>query len=206
MERADVLKSRTGLVGIGVLAFAVLAIFSLFAMTHGGEHPLALQSEVDLCRTLGEEVWVELGYPASDPVARVPADAAPGAIVCALELDPVPAGDRWARIARGDDADELRRIATVRLSTTATLRAESASADSREYARRFDQEMIASGWNATEIEGPWSWGAVYTLGEGEAAALAEDNGVVLYVTASGVDPGSLAGFTRNASRRIRSAD
>lgn len=206
MNRADFLKSRGGLAGIGVLAFAFIAIVSLFAMTGGGDHPLALQSEADLCRLLGDDSWAELGYPAGDPVARVPADARPGAMVCALELDPVPAGDRWARVARGDDADEVRRIATVWLRTTATLRADSAAADSREYAATFDQEMVASGWSAAEVEGPWAWGAVYTMGEDEAAALAEDGGVVLYVTARGVDPDSLVGFTRNVSRRIRAGN
>lgn len=205
MKRAAFLKSRSAFAGIGVLAFAFLVIVSLFAMTHGGEHPLALQSEADLCRMLGEDTWAALGYPASDPIARVPADTAPGAIVCALELDPVPAGDRWARVARGDDADKVRRIATAWLNTTATLRAQDPSADSRRYAETFDHEMVASGWSAAGVEGPWSWGAVYTLGE-DAAALAEDDGVVLYVTARGVDPESLVAFTRNASRRIRSGD
>lgn len=206
MKFAEFLQSKSGLAGIGVLAFAVFAIVSLFALTDGGEHPLALESDVDLCGLLGEEVWVLLGYPAADPVVREPAGEQASELVCAFELDPVPAGDRWARIARGDDAHEVRRIATVRLNTTATLRAQNPSADSRDYAETFDREMVASGWSSTEVEGPWSWGAVYTMGNEETAALAEDDGVVLHVTASEVDPDSLVAFAQAASERIRPRD
>ena len=89
------------------------------------------------------------------------------------------------------------------LSTTATLRAQNPAAATAEYAHTFDEEMVASGWSAREVEGPWTWGAVYSMGEEEAAALAEDEGVVLYVTARGVHPDSLVAFTQRASERIR---
>lgn len=203
MNAAELLRSRNGLVGIGVLAFAVFAVLALLSMTAGGEHPRALDTEVDLCTVLGEDVWSELQYPASGAIVRAPENSPPRELVCALELDPVPHGDRWARLARGDDADQVRRIATVWLNTTATLRRQSPSADSRTYAETFDREMVASGWSAQQVEGPWSWGAVYTMGEQEVAALAEDEGVVLWITASGVSPENLLTFTRSASQRIR---
>lgn len=186
-----------------MLTFAVLAVVSLLSLTDGGEHPLALETEVDLCTVLGEDVWTELQYPASDAVAREPGNAPPQDLVCALELDPVAPGDRWGRIARGDDADEVRRIATVWLTTTATLRRENPGADSAAYAETFDRELIASGWSAMQVEGPWTWGAVYTLGEDQAAALAEDHGVVLYVTTTGVERDNLAEFARSASQLMR---
>lgn len=206
MSVSALLGSKSGVVGAGVLAFAVLALVSLFAMTKGGEHPLALETEVDLCELLGPEVWNDLGYPATDPVVREPANAQARELVCALELDPVPPGDRWARVARGDDADKVRRIATVWLNTTATLRASNPSADTSAYCQTFDREMVASGWSATEVEGPWSWGAVYTQGDEQTAALAEDDGVVLYVTATGVDPGNLLAFAQLASERLHPHD
>jgi hypothetical protein len=199
-------NSRSRIVGIGVIAFGILALSSLFMMTEGGAHPLALKTDVDLCKLLGDDIWAELAYPASDAVARPPETGEGGAAACALELDPVPPGDRWARVARGEDADRVRRIATVRLTTTAELRQQSPNADSAAYTETFDRELVASGWSAAEIQGPWTWGSVYTRDEERAASLAEDHGVVLWVTATGVEADNLVAFTRTASERIHTAD
>jgi hypothetical protein len=200
---ADLLRARPGLVGIGVLTFAVIAIISLLGISKGGEHPLALKTDVALCDVLGDEVWIHLQYPASDAVARVPENVHAGMVTCALELEPVKPGDRWARVARGEDADKVRRIATVILSTTATLRQQSPNAKSETYTETFDRELVASGWTGNDIEGPWSWGSVYTLGEDQVATLVEDHGVVLWVTAKDVAPDNMVSFTRSASERIR---
>lgn len=201
------MKSRARLAGIGLAILAVLAIVTLLPSTAGGGHPLASETEFDLCGLLGEDVWVELSYPASDPVARVPANAEGGATVCALELDPVPPGDRFARVARGDDADEIRRIATVRLVTTAHLQATNPEATTGTYVDTFRQELAAEGWEADTIQGPWSWGQVYNMaGEqatDRAATLVEDAGAVLWTTATGVAPDNLVRFTRSATTRIR---
>ena len=146
------------------------------------------------------------GQPAqqtSDAVARVPENVHAGMVTCALELEPVKPGDRWARVARGEDADKVRRIATVILSTTATLRQQSPNAKSETYTETFDRELVASGWTSNDIEGPWSWGSVYTLGEDQVATLVEDHGVVLWVTAKDVAPDNMVTFTRSASERIR---
>lgn len=206
MESEPPGNSRSRIVGIGVVAFGLLALSSLFMMTEGGEHPLALKTDVDLCKLLGEDIWAELAYPASDAIVRPPESGVAGGSVCALELDPVPPGDRWGRVARGEDADRVRRIATVRLTTTAELRQQSPNADSAAYAETFDRELVASGWSAAGIEGPWTWGSVYTRDEENTASLAEDHGVVLWVTAKGVETGNLVAFTRTASERIRPAD
>jgi len=191
-------------VGVGLLTFGVLALVSLSVMTDGGKHPLALSTEVPLCDLLGDEVWNQLEYPAGNPVARAPQVIDRGMAACVLELDPVPPGDRWARVARGDDADTVRRIATVTLMTTAALRQHNPEASSTRYAASFDKELMASGWAEQKIEGPWYWGSAYTLGEDQAAALVEDHGVVMWVTAAGVQPDHLVSFARGASQRIRS--
>lgn len=203
MKSENYSQSKSRFAGIGVLAFAVLAVSSLFVITEGGEHPLALKTDVALCDLLGDDLWHQLEYPASGAVSRPAYGAERDVAVCALELDPVPPGDRWARIARGEDADRVRRIATVTLTTTARLRQQSPQADSKVYAETFDQELVASGWNAREIEGPWSWASVYTRDEEAAATLTEDRGVVLWVESWGVAPDNLVAFTRTASQRIR---
>ncbi len=206
MDSMALASSRNRVVGIGVIAFGLLMLTSLFMMTEGGEHPLALETEVRLCELLGDDIWSELAYPASGAIAREPTNAGADVIACALELDPVPPEDRWARVARGDDADRIRRIATVTLTTTAGLRQHSPNADSDNYTQTFDEELVASGWSATEIDGPWSWASIYRKSEQEAASLAEDNGVVLWVTTRGVEVDNLVAFTRTASERIRPAD
>ena len=199
----ELFRSRARPVGVGILTFGVLALVSLSVMTDSGKHPLALATDVSLCDLLGDEVWNQLEYPAGNPVARAPAMIDRGLVACALELDPVPPNDRWARLARGDDADKVRRIATVTLMTTAALRQHNPDASSTGYAATFDKELMASGWAEQKIEGPWYWGAAYTQGEDQAAALVEDHGVVLWVMASGVDPDHLVSFARSASQRIR---
>ncbi len=203
MKISNLLDSRPGVVGVGLLVFAVLALVSLLNQTGGGDHPLALETDVPLCEILGSDVWVELQYPASDAVVRVPEDSRSDANVCALELEPVAPDDRWARIARGDDAHRVRRIASVMVSTTATLRQRSPDLHSEGYAQTFDQELVASGWSGSRIEGPWTWGAVYTMNEGQVAALVEDHGVVFWATAEGVAPENMVSFTRSASERMR---
>lgn len=207
MKITDVIQSRAALAGIGLAIFAVLVIVTLLSSTTGDGHPLAQETEFDLCDLLGEDTWVDLSYPASDPVARMPANAEGGMTVCALELDPVPPDDRFARVARGDDADEIRRIATVRMVTTAHLRAANREATTATYVDTFSQELAADGWEAEAIQGPWSWGQVYTMaGEqaaDRAATLVEDAGAVLWTTATGVAPENLVRFTRTAIERIR---
>ncbi len=189
--------------GVGVLVFAVLLLLYLLSATRGGEHPLALETEVELCSLLGDELWVNLQYPASDAVARIP-ESASNDLVCALELDPVASDDRWARVARGEDAGQVRTIATVTLVTTGTLRKHNPSASTERYAETFDQELVASGWSGEEMEGPWAWASLYTMGD-QAASLVEDSGVVLWTVATGVQADDLAGFSRAAAPRLRSS-
>ncbi|HUF19953.1 MAG TPA: hypothetical protein VMP00_04290, partial [Burkholderiales bacterium] len=195
MKLADFKKSRATLAGVGLVIFAVLAIVTLQSDQRGGQHPLALEAESDLCSLLGEGVWVELGYPAGNPVARVPATDNGDATVCALELDPVPPGDRFARVARGDDAGETRRIATVRLVTNASLQASNPETSTDRYVEAFGRELEADGWSGEETQGPWTWGAMYTAPEDRAAMLIEDHGIVLWTTATGVTPDNLVQFT-----------
>ena len=187
--------------GVGVLVFAILLLLYLLSATRGGEHPLTLESELELCSLLGDELWAQLQYPASDAVARKP-ETARDALVCALELDPVDADDRWARVARGEDAGQVRTIATVTLMTTATLRQHNPSAASDSYTETFDQELVASGWSGEGLDGPWRWGSLYTMRE-QVATLVEDDGVVLWTVATGVQANDLAGFTRSAAIRLR---
>lgn len=187
--------------GVGVLVFAILLLLYLLSATRGGEHPLTLESEIELCNLLGEDLWVELQYPASDAVARRP-EPARNDLVCALELDPVDTDDRWARVARGEDAGQVRTIATVTLVTTGTLRKQSPSASSETYAETFDQELVASGWSGEPLDGPWRWASLYTMSE-QVATLVEDDGVVLWTVATGVQPDDLAGFSRSAANRLR---
>lgn len=203
MNIQGLFKSRPGIVGVGVLVFAILALFSLLTITDGGEHPLAMETDVALCDILGDEVWAKLEYPASGAVARVPEDTVADMIICALELEPVAPDDRWARVARGDDADRVRRIASVMLSTTATLRRQGPGMRSDTYTETFDKELVASGWSGSEIEGSWAWGSVYTMSQGQVAALVEDHGVVIWATARDVSPENMASFAQSATDRMR---
>ena len=203
MSLPDFFISRIGLFGIGLIVFGVIAIASLSLVTSGGEHPLALESEVDLCGLLGEDTWLKLQYPASDAVIRVPADAIQDVPVCAMELDPVPANDRWARVARGNDADQVRRVATVMLTTTTILRRQSPDLKTYAYTQAFDQELVASGWLGHSVEGPWRLANIYSLGEDRTAALIEDYGVMLWTTATGVAPENLESFARAAAEILR---
>lgn len=189
--------------GIGLGVLAVLALVTLLTGPGGGSHPLTSETDVDLCALLGQGVWVDLSYPASDPVARVPADAEAGTLVCALELDPVAPGDRFGRVARGEDADEVRRIATVMLVTNGVLQQNAPEGDTGEYVRVFRDEIAADGWEGSEVIGPWSWGAVYTMAEDRVASLVEDHGVMLWITATGVTRDNLERFTRSAARQVR---
>lgn len=197
------MKSRATLAGLGLVIVAILAIVALQSDSGGGQHPLAQEAEADLCGALGEGVWVELGYPAGNPVARVPASENGDPTVCALELDPVPPGDRFARVARGDDADETRRIATVRLVTNASLQASNPETSTDRYVETIGRELKADGWSGEVAQGPWTWGEVYTAPEDRAAMLVEDHGIVLWTTATGVTPDNLVQFTETAVQRMR---
>lgn len=203
MKFEALLRCGSAVSGVGICALVAIAVITVSCSRHSGEHPLARESDVDLCALLGEDVWLQLRYPAADPMVRVPQVAGGDSMVCALELDPVPSGDRFARIGRGEDANEVRTIATVTLTTTARLAEEAPQADSAGFAETLDEELRSDGWAGRELEGPWASASVYTLGEDEAATLVEDSGVVLWTRTAGVEPQALVSFTETVVQRIR---
>ena len=196
-------RSTLRMAGAGVLIFGLLALAMLYSQTDPGEHPLAAEPTVDLCGKLGADVWDLMAYPALDPVVRVPESAGDGDSMCAYEIDPVDPSDRWARVARGEDADRVQQIAVVSLATTAYLRHRGPSVTAASYFETFNNELRADGWERQVLVGPWSRGNIYSTSGDRTATLFEDEGVVVWIASEGVEAPSLEVFSRAVAARLR---
>ena len=188
---------------IGVLTFGVIALLSLALILRGGEHPLRQTSNLPVCELLGEEVWTSLSHPASDAIVRIPAGSSIESHTCALELDPVPADDRWARVARGADAGKVRQIARIMVLTQADLWQQSPNISTDEYWETFAKELVASGWTEQLVEGPWKRGGQYLSSYSGTALLLEDDGIVIWITAPEIGSEYLTGFAEAVVLKLR---
>lgn len=184
------------------MIFAVLALAMLYSETRVDDHPLAARRSVPLCELLGEEVWHQLAYPATETVIRVPSGQTGVDSVCALELDPVAPGDRWGRVARGESADDVVRIASVSVVTQTDLRHQSPNLTTAYYYETFDKELVASGWEPVSVQGPWTSGKAYSLRENDVSMLVEDRGIVIWITARDTDISDLVAFSSVVAERL----
>ena len=146
---------------------------------------------------------MNLSHPASGAIARIPAGSSIESHNCALELDPVPANDRWARVARGADAGKIRQIASVMVLTEADLRRQSPELSTDKYMDTFAAELTASGWDERLVEGPWKRGGQYSLSYQGLAMLIEDDGIVIWITVRDVGEEYLTSFAEAVALKLR---
>ena len=188
-----------------MVIFALLALAMLYSETEVGEHPLAAETKIDVCGILGEESWYYLAYPAMETVVRVPESSSNTDSICALEIDPVDPSDRWGRVARGDDADRLQQIAVVSVVTTSFLRQQSPNLTTELFFNTFGEEVLAGGAERRELTGPGTRAVYYSSDEGRDMLLFEDQGIVVWLQAEGVEPANFEAFAREVASLLRQA-
>jgi len=189
-----------------LLVFGAGVLWFLFTVLRGGEHPLASVPEPLVCEAIDESIWQTLPYAAEGGIIRPPASAGGNTNYCAFELDPVPPGDRFARIARGEDADRVREIATVMVLTRAALFRQSPATTTAAYTDAWSAELEASGWPGQGLEGPWQRGELFTGSQGQQGVLIEDDGIMIWITAPDMDTGRLIGFAGAVAADLRKQD
>jgi len=186
-----------------LLVFGAGVLWFLFTVLRGGEHPLAGVPDLVVCDAIDESIWQTLPYAADGGTIRPPASAGGNTNFCAFELDPVPPGDRFARIARGEDADRVREIATVMILTRAALFRQSPATTTAAYTDAWSGEMKASGWPGQGLDGPCTRGELFTGSQGQQGVLIEDDGVMIWITAPDMDTDRLVGFAVEVAADLR---
>lgn len=185
--------------GVGVLWFLVIVL-------RGGGHPLGLEPDLDLCDVLDPAVWSELPTANSEAIIRIPTNAAGASNYCALELDPVTSGNRFERIARGDDAARVREIASVMVVTRAALYRQNPAGSTKDFTEMWSSELQADGWQRVPLEGPWRYSELFTGKSGKHGILIEDDGIMIWITASGTDPEGLVRFAKSITLDLRNVN
>jgi len=188
---------------IVLLVFAVGALLFLASVLREGGHPRALEAELVACEVLDEPVWAILPFATDGGIIRSPASAKEQPNWCALELDPVPAGDRFGRIARGDDADRVRQIASVMIMTRAALWRQSPTASVADFTKAWSAELVADGISGEPLEGPWESARLMVGSRGQQAILIEDDGIMVWITADDVKPELMLTFAGNVANRLK---
>ncbi len=188
---------------IGVLAVGALLLGFLVYILRGGDHPLALQPELALCEVLDESVWAHLPRPSGDVRIRQPTASPDDASTCAMELEPLRSNNRFERIARGEDADRIRVIASVRVTTRAALWRQGPTMPMREYAQMWSDELAASGGSPSPLQGPWSSGQIFTGTQGQQGVLIEDDGIMIWIQGPEVEQDRLSGFAVAVAQNLR---
>ena len=188
---------------IVLLVFAVGALWFLVSVLREGGHPRALEADLVACDVLDESVWSILPFATDGGIIRMPENAAGKANWCALELDPVPPGDRFARIARGDDFDRVRQIASVMIITRAGLWRQSPTASIQGFTETWLAELKADGVTMEPLPGPWNSGYLASSVQGRQGVLIEDEGIMIWITAGDVKRELLEDFAVNVATRLR---
>jgi len=188
---------------IVLLLFGVGAMLFLASYLREGGHPRALEADLVACDVLDEPVWSILPFATDGGIVRVPENAAGKTNWCALELDPVPPGHRVARIARGDDADRVRQIASVMIMTRAALWRQSPTASIADFTEAWMAELQADGVSSEPLEGPWKSGQIMSGSQGQQALLLEDDGIMIWITANDMHTELLVDFAEMVANRLR---
>lgn len=188
---------------IVLLLFAVGVLLFLYSALREGGHPRALEADLVACEVLDESLWTILPFATDGGIIRIPESAMGQANYCALELDPVPPGDRFARIARGDDFDQVRQIASVMIVTRAALWRQSPTASIDGFTDTWLAELTADGVSTQPLEGPWKSGYLLTGIQGRQGLLIEDDGIMIWITAGEVKTELLEDFAVSVATRLR---
>jgi len=194
---------RFGLHSIVLLIFGTGVLWFMMTVLRGGEHPLGMEPDLVLCDVLDASVWASLPDAGNGGVVRVPTAAAGAVNQCALELDPVPAGHRFERIERGEDADRVREIATVMVLTRAALFRQSPAVTTIEYTNVWSDELHADGWPGEALAGPWKRGELFTGRSGRQGVLIEDDGIMIWITVRELATESVVTFAETVAANLR---
>jgi len=186
-----------------LLLFGAGALWFMFSTLRGGAHPLGLEPDPALCEILDTSVWATLPWSEAGGVIRIPTASANSRNQCALELDPVPAGDRFARIERSEDADRVREIATVMVITRAALYRQNPKLTTSDFADGWSAELHADGWQGEMTAGPWQRGELFIGRDGRQGLLIEDDGIMIWITASELTKDNLLLFAGDLATNLR---
>jgi len=182
-QRGQARRQCGRFVGVGLLITLVLLLLIGPRLLRGGEHPLAQTASFDLCSHLGPDVWSVLGD--VTPRAAVRPGTDPSCIV---------------------DAGEPPHQVSLAVVTQALLHRQGGpSSNTRRYVETFIAETQASGWSVTTVQGPWKDGRLLSRANvpSQLQLLAEDDGVVISISAQDVERDALIAFASAVTRRLR---
>lgn len=183
---------------LGVGLAALLLILLGMPLWQGWRaHPLASAVAVDVCALLQGGATRELLEAPIKLSSSMPGDA------------PSPQSDPACHLDLAADDAHATRFVTASLITEAGLARQGGRQRSERFVETWLAEAAASGASVRELSGPWRRGAwMDAPGRSPAVAqlLLDDDGVVWWFRAGGVEPGRLAAFASaaaNSARQVR---
>lgn len=189
--RAELQRGAFRPVGIAIVTVGALLLYFGLKFVRGGEHPLAASVGYDLCARLGPQPAADLPDLAATPGARIP------------DLETLRASTCYWPIAEASRDAAARNISVI-MMTHATLRAEGNHRGTAKYFETFVDETRASGAEVAEVKGPWKAAAtIRNRGAKDLQLLAEDDGIVLWLIARGIERDALIAFASATAMRLR---
>lgn len=180
--------------GIGLLSVCVPLLVVGLRFSRGGAHPLTPSDGFDLCAWLGAKLWD--GVPGAHGVLQTATAGltSGNAATCYLPLE--------APQEPGAQPPHVRAI----VLSHRMLATNGARVSTAKYVATFLAETKADGSRVPALTGPWRSGALILRDADRDVQLrADDDGVVLWLGARGVEAPVLAQVATAMARQLRAA-
>jgi len=175
--------------GIGLI-FVLAAFLVIPLWTRNANHPLSGRTAIDVCGLLEDAMLMKLPEPPVKRQSQFPGQVGTAPAVCFAEL---PA------------ADGAPRFVQVAVTTQRMLSAEGRAAKTDRFVETWLAEAEVDGAELEPVAGPWRRAALVRerRGQRKLDLLADDAGVVLWISSRGLDRQSVLSLAEAAARRLR---
>jgi hypothetical protein len=181
-----------GGIGIAIVWLVFLAVPLMWL--RDVDHPLMAQAAVDVCSYMSDPVLAKLPK-LPDAVKRgVPGEKDTGKPACSLE---------WPEPKDGTGTPSLWAMVTTERMLNAGGGGRPARTD--KFTDTWLRESAASGYEVTEIKGPWRRAALMRmkLKPEEVSLLADDAGLVVWINGRGIDDAPFVAFSEAFTKGLR---
>ena len=180
--------------GIGIAIVWLVFLVVPLMWLRDVDHPLMAQAAVDVCAYISDAILAKLPELPETVTRGMPGDKDTSKPACSLEWPELKDGAKGPRLWAG--------VTTERMLNTPgggrPMRTD-------KFADTWLRESAASGYEVTEIKGPWRRaGLMHMKGKPDAASLlAEDSGLVVYIDSHGIEDAPFVAFSEAFTKGLR---
>ena len=180
--------------GIGIAIVWLVFLVVPLMWLRDVDHPLLAQAAVDVCAYMSDPILVKLPEMPETIKRGMPDEADTSKPACSLQ---------WPKPHDGGPAPRLwAGVTTERMLNTP---GGGRPARTDKFADTWLRESAASGYEVTEIKGPWRRaGLMHMKGKPDAVSLlVEDSGLVVYIDGRGIDDAPFVAFSEALTKGLR---